>query len=742
MPFVTPACFCVLATLAAQPVIAEPSPPVASATEATTQAPVAAESEAVGRVPGQPTAQDSADATQTQHRTTLSTVLVRGVRLDDIRRAQAQVPGSVYVTSGETFHQRPVNNIADALRYVPGAFVESDSGGASSILSIRGSNLNSLGYDNAGVTLFQDGLPVTTADGANHNRLMDPLQAHEAIVANGINALTYGASNLGGAIDFISPTARNSNPNQLYLEGGSYGLHEEQLRAGGVVGDLDGMVTFDDKYFDGYLPHSREERNSLYANGGWQVTDNFRLRSFLTYINDRQQLTGSITQAQFDANPMQADPAYVFGDHQVNVKTYRFATEGTWDINASSQLQFGVSYEQQRLFHPIVDMLVDIGPDQPPLDVYSLLINTTQRTSGATVRYNVVDGNHDVLVGMNLVHTVNAGGNYNNLQGQRGAQQAIVDTRGSNANVFALDRWQFVPGWTLVYGVQGVMTDLDDRTVDDVNVGNTVPRNRKNHFSSLNPRLGLIRALGTDAEAFASIGRLYQSPNFFDLDNARQERGPQADLDSMQGLSYEVGVRGREQTGAGAPSWHWSASVYYEQVHDEILSIHNPAPPPDSLTTNIAHTVHAGVEALVGASLPIGTDGSRVEPLLSAAFNDFSFGDDPVYGNNHLPSAPRYLVRGEVMYRNAKGFYAGPTFDLVGWRDVDFANAYRVGGYGLMGLRAGVQHGRWDFFGELDNAFDRKYVREVSVMNAATPLDAVLTAGAPRSVFVGLRLEY
>ena len=709
MSRVTPLQFCVLAALAA-PAIAQYPAPVASVTEA--------------------------------HPTTLPTVLVRGKRADDVRRAQAQVPGGVYVTSGETFYQRPVNNMADALRYVPGAFIESDSGGASSILSIRGSNLDALGYDNAGVALFQDGLPVTTADGANHNRLMDPLQAHDVIVANGINALTYGASDLGGAIDFISPTARNSNPNQLYLEGGSYGLREEQLRAGGVTGDLDGVVTLDDKYFGGYLPHSREERNSLYANGGWQVTDNFRLRGFLTYINDRQQLTGSLTQAQFDANPMQADPAYVFGDHQVNVKTYRFATKGTWDINASSQLQFGVSYEQQRLFHPIVDVLVDVAPVEPPLDVYSLLIDSTQRTSGVMLRYNVEEGDHDVLVGMNLVHTTDVGGNYDNLQGRRGAQQAIVDTLGSSANVFALDRWTFVPGWTLVYGVQGVMTHLDDRTVDGVDAGNAIPRNRKNRFSSLNPRLGLIRALGADAEAFASIGRLYQSPNFFDLDNARQERGPQADLDAMQGLSYEIGVRGRVQADAGVPSWHWSASVYYEQVRDEILSIHNPAPPPDSLTTNVAHTVHAGVEALVGATLPAGDDGSRIEPLLSAAFNDFSFRDDHVYGNNHLPSAPRYVVRGELMYHNANGFYAGPTFDLIGWRYVDFANTYRVGGYGLVGLRAGVQRGRWDVFGELDNAFDRNYVREVSVMNAATPLDAVLTAGAPRSVFVGLRLDY
>ena len=51
--------------------------------------------------------------------------------------------------------------------------------------SSRGSNLDATDYDKNGVKLFQDGLPITTADGNSHNRMLDPLSARYAVIARG-----------------------------------------------------------------------------------------------------------------------------------------------------------------------------------------------------------------------------------------------------------------------------------------------------------------------------------------------------------------------------------------------------------------------------------------------------------------------------------------------------------------------------------------------------------------------------
>ena len=286
--------------------------------------------------------------------TTLGKVEVRADK-DAVQAERALTPGGVTVIDGETFEQRAVTNMADALRYVPGVFTESSTGGDAIFISSRGSNLDATNYDSNGITLFQDGLPVTTADGNNHNRFLDPLAARHAVIARGANALTYGASNLGGAIDFLSPTARNSPTMQLFLGGGSHGQVAARLTAGGVSGNLDGLVTLDSLQRDGYRAHSRQDRMGLYANAGWQASDDLDLRVFATHVDSDEELAGPLTRAQFEQDPYQAQSSAISGNFQLNVKTDRLAVKGTWSPDAGNRLEFGLSYEDQDLYHPIVD---------------------------------------------------------------------------------------------------------------------------------------------------------------------------------------------------------------------------------------------------------------------------------------------------------------------------------------------------------------------------------------------------
>lgn len=154
----------------------------------------------------------------------IETVIVRGVQNKlDLEKEQSLTPGGVTVIDVADLNERNVSNLGDMLRYVPGVWTASGSTGDSSFFSARGSNLDATNYDGNGIKLLQDGLPVTAADGNNHNRIIDPLSARLATVALGANALTYGASTLGGAIDFVTPTARDTD-SEIVLNGGSHGL--------------------------------------------------------------------------------------------------------------------------------------------------------------------------------------------------------------------------------------------------------------------------------------------------------------------------------------------------------------------------------------------------------------------------------------------------------------------------------------------------------------------------------------
>ena len=216
-------------------------------------------------------------------------------------------------------------------------------------------------------------------------------------------------------------------------------------------------------------------------------------------------------------------------------------------------------------------------------------------------------------------------------------------------------------------------------------------------------------------------------------------RGGHATLEPMTGTVAEVGWRSRPSQSPGT-RWAWDLAAYYARISDEILSMDDPDAPGNTLTTNVDQTTHAGIEALVGASVPLGGS-HRIDPLVSFTLNRFTFDGDPVYGNNDLPAAPTFAARAEVLYKHAGGFYAGPTFDVVGRRYADFANSYTVDGYELMGLRAGVIGRRWEVFGEVRNLFGTDYIATLNVLPVAGADARILYPGTPLSAYVGVRVS-
>ena len=642
----------------------------------------------------------------------------------ELQREQALTPGAVTLVDTQTLNERNVVSIGDMLRYVPGIWTATGATGDATFLSSRGSNLDATNFDGNGVKLMIDGLPVTAADGNNHNSFIDPMAARYAVIARGANALTYGASTLGGAIDFISPTARNTN-NQISLSGGSHGTVQSRITGGVVAGDKDALVTVEQRSYDGYREHQEQQRGSVYANTGWQISDTVENRFYFSYTDNDQELAGSLTRAQFDEDPYQAGENNERGNFLKNVETWRVANRTRWQLSDTSNLVVGVSFEDQSLYHPIVE-----NP------FFSLLIDNDQTTFGTTVRFDKQMGNHDLLLGLNYGQTWVKGGNYTHSGGIRDALTTKVDNKADNLEIFAMDRWHFAERWTLVYGAQAV---TGSREVDNVNVSSGAQRNPNDTYESFNPRLGVIYQVADRSELFANVSKLYEAPTLYELEDEVQANNDT--LDAMQGVVGEVGTRGVAPFGQDN-EWNWEVAVYYAQIEDEILSVEKPGAPGTSQVTNVEDTIHAGVEALFGASFALGDGQHRIEPLLSLTYNDFTFDNDPVYGDNQLPVAPEFFIKGEVMYRHANGFFAGPTFDIVDDRFADFENSYEVDGYELVGLRTGVTRDAWEVYLEGRNLTDEAYVANLTVRNDANINDALLQAGEPRSVFAGIRFDF
>ena len=653
------------------------------------------------------------------------------------RERAARIPGGVTVIDMDELKQRNVASLADALRYVPGVWAESASGSDGIFLSSRGSNLDATDYDRNGVKLLLDGLPVTAADGNNHNRLIDPLATSAATIARGANGMHYGASTLGGAIDFITPTADARPGLELRANGGSHGLRTVYASAAKSAGVLDGLLTVEAKDWDGFRDHNQQRRRGVYANAGWRPNDELTTRFYATWVDNDQELPGALTRTQYRENADQANPSAAGGNYQLDVRTWRLANRTTWQPDADRRIEFGLSLEDQTLYHPIVDrVLVDFdgpGPLQP-VEVFSLLIDTDHRDLGAMARYEQALGDHALLLGVNWGRNRVEGAHFRNLGGRRNGRTADIDNEAETWELFVEDRWQATDRLTLVLAMQGVFAE---RATRSTNLGTGIASAPEGSYRALNPRLGAIYDLGDGAAVYANASRLFEPPTNFELED--DVRGGNEPLDAMRGTVLELGIRGDRPLG-NLGRWRWDATVYYARIRDEILSVEDPAAPGTSLASNVDATMHTGLEALVAAEIATGR--GTLEPILSLTLNEFSFDDDPLYGNNDLPAAPDYVLRGELLYRHPSGLYAGPTFGLVGRRYADFANTYEVDGHRLMGLRGGFSGADWQAFVEVQNLLDRRYVATHSVRNAAGANAALLNPGAPRSVYAGIVVRF
>ena len=674
--------------------------------------------------------------------TALETIVITAERIrDQIETQRTLTPGAVSVVDGADLFRREVSNLADLLRYVPGVWAESSSGSDELFFSSRGSNLDATDYDKNGIKLMQDGLPVTTADGNNHNRVIDPLSARYAVIAHGANALTYGASTLGGAIDFTSPTARNSAPLTAYVNGGSHGLLVGRLTAGGAGETADGLVTVEGKRWDGYRDHNTQERYGLYANAGWVHSPQVATRVYATYVHNDEELPGALTGDEVRADPDQASVAAIGGHYQKNVETARIAAKTTWHIDSNSTFEAGLSYEDQSLYHPIVDrVLVDFdgtGPE-PPVEVFSLLVDTDHRDVGATAALSPEGGRARPARRSQLRRWPRRGRQLS--QRRRAAQrpdrarrQPGGQSRGVSRRPVALRR-RLDTGlrWTarrcgsrredhgrchrqrsqpegrllVVQPARGAHLHVEraQRGVRQRRAGCTSrpPRSRwKTMFAATTPRSMPCTARSTSW--------------------ACARRRPRSTRSAGGGISPRTTRR------SATRSCQWMT---------------RPRRVTASPPTSTGRHTRASRPWSERASRSPGSDRHRIEPLVSLTVNAFSFDSDPVYGNNDLPAAPAYAARGEVMYRNAGGLYAGPTFDLVGRRYADFANTYRVDSYGLLGLRGGYAGKNWELFGEVRNLLDENYIATLSVLNVASPDARVLYPGAPVSAYVGLRMEF
>ena len=659
--------------------------------------------------------------------TTLPNLVIEGAGSTSLTQPNATdaalaldlVPGGVELVPETAYEDTPAYTLKDVLDYVPGVFVQ-PKWGQDARLSIRGSGL-SRNFHLRGIALLQDGVPVNAADGGGDFQEIDPTAFRYVEVFKGANGLRYGAATLGGAINFVSPTGRDEQGVEGRVDVGSFGFYRLQASAGGVAGAVDGFVTSSWLSQDGFRDHSAGADFYGSGNVGVQIADNVETRFFLNVANIWQEIPGSVTKETALNDPKEANPANILQDYQRNVQSWRLSNK-TAIVIENTLVEIGGYAVGKQLQHPIYQYLDygyhDFGGFVRAINEGTLFGLPNRAVGGVQLAGGWVDNKQYV----------------NGPGAKKGAKLSASTDSSLNVVVYGENNLEVAPGLSMILGLQYLYAERERE--DEFSAAPDTSGSAD--YNMFNPKAGFIWSPDEDWQIFGNVSRSGEPPTFSELNFTNTAL---SDLKPQRATTIELGTRGT------MGDFEWDLSLYRAWLKDEYQFFDLGG--GNYQVTNADRTIHQGIE--LGASWSVvqnlfveGEDADDIWLRGAYTFSDFYFDDDPTWGDNELPGAPRHYLRAELLYRHPSGFFAGPNVEWVPQAYyVDNANTLDTQPYALLGFRAGYDVGEHvSLYLDARNLTNEKYIASTSVVAVANPDSAVFEPGNGLGVYGGVRLQW
>ncbi|MGO1892134.1 MAG: TonB-dependent receptor family protein [Luteimonas sp.] len=626
--------------------------------------------------------------------------------------------------------------LRDALDFQPGIVLQEFFGGIDQPrLSIRGSGIQSNPV-NRGVLLLQDGLPLNDADGAFVIGLLEQRNAAFISARRGANALSPGATTLGGEIDFYSLNGADER-GRLRLEGGSDGRRGGQAAWGGAGERGDWWIGASQDEYDGYRRHADGERSSVHLNAGWRAGETFSNRTWLSWTDLFFHIPNVVPRDR-----IHSDPRGVLGDGDTpqdsllnvyrrdplrDTRHWRIGNRSEWgDARLNQSLGLGWQRTDDLFKNPTTHNVTDTG------------------TWGAQWQLAGESGRLDYRLAASYTASDTARDLYANnpRDGTRLQRFAQFDLDAASFDAVAGIGWRAGNDWHLLGDVKWSRVERD---AADLAAGSRLDQ----RYSHASPRLGAIWRPREHLRLFANLSRSNEVPTWWEIAAAEVPPANPAgavarllELRTQAADTVEIGGSGRfggAETGA-----NWSLVLYRSDLDDELMQTTDEFGNRVGTYNYAGGTTHRGVEAGLDGRIPAFGD-SALAYRLAWTWSDFTF-DGGEFAGNRIAGVPRHLVSAEVLWRSG-GWSLGPN---VRWlpsdTPTDHANTPDIyqDGYALLGFRLGftADDGRWSAFLHGDNLTDRRYASSYVIRDRATLAQPGFLQGVGRNGTLGFTWRF
>lgn len=425
----------------------------------------------------------------------------------------AKAPASISVITAEEIEKKSYNDVSDALKNVPGVYIQ--GGGSNKTINIRG-----MGSDYT--LLLIDGKPMQGKEAddirggnpGNSINFLPPMEAIERIeVIRGPASALYGSDAMGGVVNII--TKKHSDKVEA-------SVRTEYIKADN---DLNGDSTNTNVYVNAPLI---DKTLSFQLNAGYLKQDEGNFKQLAKMVNgdegyERESIGGKLIYTPNDDNTIRAGYSHTLLEREATSgKSVPLTTAATYKKVEKSNFNIDHSLKKDNF---VIDSYINYDKDK----------NTTQSGGTGLIEFDTLTLNTQGTYFFSN-NSLSVGANYKQENLEDGASNSLAT--GGTPNFVKLDRYQ----WSLF--AEDTWNPIDDLALTFSGRFD----NNEQFGSNFSPKAYAVYSATDDLTIKGGVISGYKAPSlrYTSPDYAMASMGggmlPNKDLGPEKSLTYEGGL--------------------------------------------------------------------------------------------------------------------------------------------------------------------------------------------------------
>lgn len=655
------------------------------------------------------------------------------------------IPYSVVRINNMQYKYEKKVSIGDVLNIIPGVFLQSRYGNHDVRISIRGFGSRS-NSGIRGVRILLDGIPESEPDGQTRIEAIDFNSVGSIEIVKGNSSSLY-TNAPGGVVNFINdinfPRTFVTSFNDL----GEFGLRRNGIKAGVRTNDYGLLVTYGYHNYKGYREHSEDFwhiLNTVYETYPGE-NSNFQVLGY--FVNGLIRLPGSLTKAEFEANPFQA------AKREVDFDFRRITKKGRVGLKYTTKFGENKNNEIELTTYGTIKYFERTQRTYRIMNRYGL---------GGSFRFinntNFFNRDNEFSIGGDLLYQTGPVEEYQNIGGRKSDQNiGITDETIGNSGFFILNNFELYNKqlYLMLSGrYDNVYFDQKNQLLES--------QNDIRRFEAFTPKAAMNYKITPSIAIYTSYGLSFDSPAGNELDNYPLSSNPgkllNPDLEPQESKNFELGIKGSllRPKSIFLSSINFEATFFSSIIEKEIVpfEVFN-----NVFFRNSAKTNRSGFE--------LGTNIEFLEGLkfsLAYTYSDFNYDNytaqiinidgtgqiittENNFSGNQVPSVPKHNAMLALSYeRNIINYLTGfakVSYQNIGGMYVNDQNSDKTGSYQIVNSTLGFDFTYNNFnmllSCGLNNMFDVNYVGFININSSNGRFYEV---GEPRNFFANIKLGY